>query len=56
MTRYNPASGRTHGYKVPVPIGYFNPHGVTVVPSWREVWFTERESICKLTFKDGRQP
>lgn len=44
------------GYKVPVPVGYFNPHGVTVVRPWREVWFTERESICRLSFKDGRTP
>ena len=56
LTRHDPRRGETVGYDVPVPIGYFNPHGVKVVPEWREVWFTERESLCKLTFKDGRQP
>jgi hypothetical protein len=51
--RHDPETGRTVGYKVPTPVGYFNPHGIVLAPQWREVWFTERESICKLTFKDG---
>jgi streptogramin lyase len=54
--RYDPDTGEKVGYEVPVPIGYFNPHGIVLAPQWREVWFTERESICKLTFKDGRAP
>ena len=52
--RHDPDTGETTGYKVPTPVGYFNPHGIVLAPQWREVWFTERESICKLTFKDGR--
>lgn len=56
LTRMDRFTRRTVGYDVPVPVGYFNPHGVKVVPEWREVWFTEREAICKLVFKDRRNP
>ena len=52
--RHDPDTGETRAYKVPTPVGYFNPHGIVLAPQWREVWFTERESICRLTFKDGR--
>jgi hypothetical protein len=56
VTRHDPANGETRSYKVPTPVGYFNPHGIEVVKDWKEVWFTERESICRLRFKDGRAP
>ena len=53
--RYDLRTGQTVGYKAPLPLGYFNPHGIYVEPRWREVWFTEREALCRLRFKDGRQ-
>jgi hypothetical protein len=56
VTRYDPRTKEKKGYEVPVPVGYFNPHGIWVTTRWREVWFTERESLCRLTFKDGRSP
>jgi DNA-binding beta-propeller fold protein YncE len=56
LTRYDRHSKEKKVYEVPVPVGYFNPHGLWVAHRWREVWFTERESLCKLTFKDGRAP
>jgi streptogramin lyase len=56
VTRYDPRTKELRGYEVPVPLGYFNPHGIWVATRWREVWFTERESLCRLRFKDGRAP
>lgn len=56
VTRHEPKRKKTVGYKVPTPLGYFNPHGLEVVPEWKEVWFTEREALCKLRLKDGRAP
>ena len=55
ITRHDPSTNETRGYKVPVPVGYFNPHGLALAPRWREVWFTEREALCRVRFKDGRQ-
>jgi streptogramin lyase len=56
VTRYDPHTKDKRGYEVPTPVGYFNPHGIWVAGRWREVWFTERESLCRLKFKDGRAP
>ncbi len=56
ITRYDLRTGQVTPYLVPNPTGYFNPHGIYVSREWREVWFTEREALCKLTFRDGRSP
>jgi streptogramin lyase len=56
VTRYDRRRRVITPYLVPTPVGYFNPHGIWIATRWREVWFTERESLCKLTFKDGRAP
>ena len=53
--RYDLRTGEVTGFKVPIPFGYFNPHGIYAEPRWREVWFTEREALCRVRFKDGRQ-
>lgn len=56
VVRHDPRTGETVGYEVTAPVGYFNPHGIWVSRQWREVWFTELESIGRLAFKDGRSP
>ncbi|HEV2061259.1 MAG TPA: hypothetical protein VGR12_00290 [Solirubrobacteraceae bacterium] len=53
VTRYDLETGEVRPYQVPNPAGYFNPHGIWVSPEWREVWFTEREALCRLRFKTG---
>lgn len=56
VVRHDPGTGETVGYEATTPVGYFNPHGIWVSKKWKEVWFTELESIGKITFKDGRSP
>lgn len=53
IVRHDPRTGLTVAYTTAVPAGYFNPHGLTVVPAWGEVWFTELEALLTLKLKNA---
>lgn len=53
IVRFDPLTNTRVAYSTALPVGYFNPHGLAVVPAWGEVWFTELEALLRITLDNG---